>query len=204
MSTLTSAQNKRPMESLTIDEWVKQLGAIPEKEFTIPRVSEFTEQKAIQPETLVPYIFYANSHYTRNLIYKCKLFEILAICWNVGQVSRIHNHRGQNCWMVTPIGRLRVQNFRVENQDAARGSCKLIPSDSYIMDPTRPAVVRPEEPVHQVQNLQEYNQPATSVHIYSYPYDSCEVYSIDKGAYADVPLHYSSEYGKLSPDEILT
>jgi hypothetical protein len=27
----------------------------------------------------------------------------------VGQVSRIHNHREQNCWMVTPIGRLRVQ-----------------------------------------------------------------------------------------------
>ena len=159
MSTLTSAQNKRPMESLTIDEWVKQLGAIPEKEFTIPRVLEFTEQKAIQPETLAPYIFYANSHYTRNLIYKCKLFEILAICWNVGQVSRIHNHRGQNCWMVTPIGRLRVQNFRVENRDAAHGSCKLIPSDSYIMDPTHPAVVRPEEPVHQVQNLQEFNQP---------------------------------------------
>jgi hypothetical protein len=30
------------------------------------------------------------------------------------------------------------------------------------------------------------------------------VYSIDRGAYADVPLHYSSEYGKLSPDEKLT
>jgi cysteine dioxygenase len=104
MSTLTSAQNKKPMESLTIDEWVKQLGGIPEKDFTIPHVLEFTQQKAIQPETLAPYIFYANSHYTRNLIHKCELFEILAICWNVGQVSRIHNHRGQNCWMVTPIG----------------------------------------------------------------------------------------------------
>ena len=68
MSTLTSAENKKPMESVTIDEWVKQLGAIPEKEFTIPRVLEFTEQKAIHPETLTPYIFYANSHYTRNLI----------------------------------------------------------------------------------------------------------------------------------------
>jgi len=204
MSTITPAENKKPMEMVTIDEWVKQLGAIPEKEFTIPRVLEFTERKAIQPETLAPYIFYANSHYTRNLIHKCELFEVLAICWNVGQVSRIHNHRGQNCWMVTPIGRLRVQNFRVENQDAARGSCKLVPSDSYIMDPAHPAVVRPEEPVHQVQNLPEYNQPSTSVHIYSYPYDSCEVYSMDKGAYADVPLHYSSEYGKLLPDEKLT
>jgi hypothetical protein len=57
--------------------------------------------------------------------------------------------------------------------------------------------------VHQVLNLPEFNQQATSVHIYSYPYASCEVYSIDKGVYSDVPLHYSSEYGKLSPDEKL-
>ena len=81
-------------------------------------------------------------------------------------------------------------------------ACRLIPSDSYTW--TRLILRRaPEEPVHQVLNLPEYNQQATSVHIYSYPYHSCEVYSIDKGAYADVPLHYSSEYGKLSPDEKL-
>ena len=83
MSTIMPAENKKPMESVTIDAWVKQLGAIPEKEFTIPRVLDFTERKAIQPETRAPYIFYANSHYTRNLIYKSELFEILAICWNV-------------------------------------------------------------------------------------------------------------------------
>jgi hypothetical protein len=71
------------------------------------------------------------------------------------------------------------------------------------MDAEHPAVVQPEEPVHQVLNLPEFGQRSTSVHIYSYPYSSCEVYSIDKGVYADVPLHYSSEYGKLSPDEKL-
>jgi hypothetical protein len=102
MTTVTSTEDRKPMEAVSIDEWVKQLRAIPEKQFTIPSVLEFAQRKAIQPETLAPYIFYANSHYTRNLIYKCELFEILAICWNVGQVSRIHNHRGQNCWMVTP------------------------------------------------------------------------------------------------------
>jgi hypothetical protein len=106
--------------------------------------------------------------------------------------------------MVTPIGRLRVQNFRVESQDPKSGACTITPTDAYDMDPTHPAFVRPEEPVHQVLNLAEFNQRATSVHIYSYPYQSCEVYSIDKGAYSDVPLHYSSEYGKLDPDETLT
>jgi cysteine dioxygenase len=203
MATLTPVNNQTPMEVMTIDEWVKQLSAIPEKEFTIPRVFDFTTRKAIDPETLAPYLFYAKSHYTRNLIHKCELFEVLAICWDIGQVSRIHNHRDQNCWMATPIGRLRVQNFRVENRDAAHGSCKLIPSDAYDMDPTHPAVVQPEQPVHQVLNLPEFNERAASVHIYSYPYSSCEVYFMDKGAYADVPLHYSSEYGKLDPSEKL-
>ncbi len=203
MSTTTSVDNKSPMQIMSIDEWVKKLSAIPEKNFSIPAVFEFTARNAIQPETLQPYMYYAKSHYTRNLIHKSELFEVLAICWNVGQVSRIHNHRDQNCWMVTPVGRLRVQNFRVENRDAAHGQCKLVPTDAYDMDPTHPAVVQPEEPVHQVLNLPEFNQQATSVHIYSYPYASCEVYSIDKGAYSDVPLHYSSEYGKLSPDEKL-
>jgi len=176
------------MESMSIDQWVKQLCAIPESDFSIPRVFEFTAQKAIQPETLSPYLFYAKSHYTRNLIYKCSLFEVMAICWDIGQVSRIHNHRDQNC---------------VGNRDAAQATCHLVPSETYDMDAQHPAVVQPEEPVHQVLNLPEFGQRSTSIHIYSYPYSSCEVYSIDKGVYADVPLHYSSEYGKLSPDEKL-
>ncbi|MGA8220643.1 MAG: cysteine dioxygenase family protein, partial [Candidatus Acidiferrales bacterium] len=191
------------METLTIDDWVKQLCAIPEKDFTIERVLQFTQTKAVRPETLAPYIFYAKSHYTRNLIYKCELFEVMSICWESGLVSRIHNHRDQNCWMVTPIGRLRVQNFRVENRDASHGTCKLVPTDAYDMDAAHPAVVQPEEPVHQVLNLPEFGQRATSIHIYSRPYSSCEVYLLDRGAYSDVPLHYSSEYGKLSPDEKL-
>jgi cysteine dioxygenase len=191
------------MNQLAIDDWVKQLCAVPEKDFTIPRILDFTRRNGIRPETLSPYLFYAKSHYTRNLIHKCDLFEVMAICWEIGQVSRIHNHRDQNCWMVTPIGRLRVQNFRVENRDAAHGTCKLVPTEVYDMDPEHPAVVQPEEPVHQVLNLPEFGARSTSIHIYSFPYSTCEVYLKDNGTYSDVPLHYSSEYGKLSPDEKL-
>src|SRR5271166_829359 len=182
------------MGILAIDDWVKRLCAISPTDFTIPQVLEFTQRNPILPETLDPYLFYAKSHYTRNLIFKCDLFEVMAICWEVGQVSRIHNHRGQNCWMTAPIGRLRVQNFAVQDRDPGRGTCKLVPTDFYDMDPEHPGVVQPEQPVHQVLNLPEFKQRATSIHIYSYPYSTCEVYLMDKGAYSDVPLHYSSEY----------
>jgi hypothetical protein len=42
-----------------------------------------------------------------------------------------------------------------------------------------------------------------SIHVYSRPFDSCEVYQRDKGTYADVPLFYTSEYGELNPAEKL-
>jgi cysteine dioxygenase len=193
----------RPVEVLAVDDWVKKLASIPEKDFTIGQVLEFTTRNGVDPQSLSPYLFYARSHYTRNLIFKCELFEVLAICWESGQVSRIHNHRGQNCWMVTPIGRLRVQNFRVSDRDAAHGQCRLSPTSAYDMDATHPAVVQPSEPVHQVLNLREFGQRATSLHIYSHPYSSCEVYQLESGAYSDVPLHYTSEYGKLSREEKL-
>ncbi|HKV26916.1 MAG TPA: cysteine dioxygenase family protein [Candidatus Acidoferrales bacterium] len=188
---------------VAIDDWVKQLTKIPRQEFTIPRIEKFTHDSWIQPDTLSPYLYYAKSHYTRNLIFKCDLFEIIAICWEAGQFSAVHNHRGQNCWMAVPIGKLRVQNFRVDDRNPAKGTCRLMPSDAYNMDPQNPGTVRPEQPVHQVLNLAEFNQRATSIHIYSYPYASCEMYSVDRGTYSDVPLHYTSEYGKLNPGERL-
>ena len=51
--------------------------------------------------------------------------------------------------------------------------------------------------------MPEFKQRAVSIHVYSKPFDSCEVYTREKGTYGDVPLHYTSEYGKLHPDEKL-
>jgi cysteine dioxygenase len=191
------------MTQMAIDEWVNGLSKIHREDFTLPEIEKYLQQNQVRVDTLQPYLFYAKSHYTRNLVHKCDLFEVIAICWEVGQSSRIHNHRGQNCWMAVPIGKLRVQNFRVDNKDRSHGTCRICPSGSYDMDYDHPGTVQREEPVHQVLNLSEFNQRATSIHVYSHPYSSCEIYSIDKGTYSDAPLHYTSEYGKLSPDEKL-
>lgn len=188
---------------LSITDWVKDLASISEQDFTLDTVQEYIVYHAIRPETLDKYLFFSKGNYTRNLIFKSDLFECMAICWEIGQFSRVHNHRDQNCWMAAPIGRLRVQNFRVEQRNASRGTCSLVPTDTYDMDAAHPAHVNPLEPVHQVLNLPEFNERAVSVHIYSKPFDICEVYQREKGTYGDVPLHYTSEYGKLNPDEKL-
>jgi cysteine dioxygenase len=190
-------------EQFTITDWVKGLACIPEHEFTLANVQDYILRHSVRPETLDKYLFFSKGNYTRNLIFKNDVFECMTICWEVGQVSRIHNHRDQNCWMSAPIGRLKVQNFRVDERDTSHGTCRIVPTDIYEMDAAHPAYVNPLEPVHQVLNLPEFKQRAVSIHIYSKPFDSCEVYLREKGTYSDVPLHYTSEYGKLDPAEKL-
>ena len=196
-------QAKIATEQLPIGEWVAGLAAIREREFTLEAVQDYILQHAVRPETLEKYLFFSKGNYTRNLIFKNDVFECMTICWEIGQFSRIHNHRDQNCWMSAPIGRLRVQNFRVDERDANCGTCHIVPTDTYEMDATHPAYVNPLEPVHQVLNLAEFSQRAVSIHVYSKPFDTCEIYQREKGTYADVPLHYTSEYGKLNPAEKL-
>lgn len=189
--------NQLAVEQLAIADWVKGLAAIPEPDFSLENVQDYVVRHSVLAETLEKYCFFSKGNYTRNLIFKNNLFECMTICWEIGQASRIHNHRGQNCWMSAPVGRLKVQNFRVEEQNAARGTCKIVPTEIYEMNAANPVHVNPLEPVHQVLNLPEFQQRAVSIHVYSKPFNTCEVYRRDEGTYADVPLFYTSEYGVL-------
>jgi cysteine dioxygenase len=183
----------------SLQEFISGLRGIAEDEFDVPRVAAFTEANPVSPDSLQPYLFYEPTHYTRNLIFKCELFELMAICWEVGQVSRIHNHQGQNCWMTVPVGRLAVQNYEVVRIEPERAYCELREANRIVMDPAHPSHVEQEMPVHAVLNLPEFGQRAVSLHIYSHPYDRCLVYTPERNSYAEVPLFYDSEHGRRNP-----
>jgi predicted metal-dependent enzyme (double-stranded beta helix superfamily) len=186
---------------VTIDDFVSGLNAIPEREFTLPEVGRYMQGHPVDPASLAPYLFYERTHYTRNLIHKNALFELLALCWDEGQASPVHNHQGQSCWMAVPIGRLAVQNYEVVRAGAP-GFCELRLSDRVVMDPGHPTYVDPAEPIHAVLNLPEYRARATSLHVYSRPYDHCMVYAPEKSTCWEVPLFYDSEYGRRTPRTI--
>ena len=86
---------------------------------------------------------------------------------------------------------------RVDRRDPGPGTCRIVPTELYDLDAAHPTYVNPMEPVHEVMNLAEFHAQAVSIHIYSKPFDSCEVYYRDQNKYADVPLFYTSEYGEL-------
>jgi cysteine dioxygenase len=184
-------------KNVSIQDFVAALRRFPEPAFSgTEDILRFLEKTPVAPETLDAYLTWDRQHYTRNLIDKTHLYELVAICWEVGQSSSVHNHRDQNCWMAVPIGRLRVENFRVITQNLDDGTCQLEPTDALEMNPAHPCAVNPLEPVHRVVNASDFNQRAVSLHVYSRPFDSCVVYSPEQGTCGVIKLHYTTEYGK--------
>ena len=185
------------MKKVTVESLIEGLRAIPDAEFTCDNVYQFLGENPVEVDSIQKYLFWSSNFYTRNLIFKDDRFELMAICWDRGQVSRVHNHCEQRCWMMVPIGRLKGQNFAVEAMDEATGYCKLRETDSFELADCLAAKVELEEPIHQILNLPEYDDRAVSLHIYSKPYDHCLSYCRDTDTFKDVQLFYTSVDGQL-------
>lgn len=185
------------MQNYPIDIVISGLRSINDDEFTCDNVYQFLADTPVEVNSITKYFHWSPDFYTRNLIYKDDRFEAMAICWEKGQVSRIHNHSDQKCWMTVPVGRLRGQNFAVAEIEESRGHCKLVETDNFELADCLAAKVELEQPVHQILNLAEYDQRAVSIHIYSKPYDRCLSYCRDTDTFKEVPLFYTSIGGKL-------
>lgn len=182
---------------VSIQQLVEQLRKLKEPYFSETEpLRGFLQSNPVDVDSLSPYLTWDRQHYTRNLIDRTALYELMAICWEVGQASSVHNHRDQNCWMAVPMGRLRVENFHLVQQDLDQGQCQLEPLNTVEMNLAHPCAVDPADPVHRVVNPREFNQRAVSLHLYSRPFDTCIVYSPEHGTCGEIKLHFNTEYGK--------
>lgn len=186
-----------------IEKVINSLCEIPDKDFTCDNVYQFLGSNPIDIDSISPFFFWSEKFYTRNLIYKDERFEMMAICWNKGQVSAVHNHSNQKCWMTVVEGKLRGQNFAVESIKKEEWVCKLKETDMFDLSDCLAAKVELEEPIHQILNLPEFNERAVSVHIYSKPFDSCLSYCLETDTFKEVNLCYTSIRGKLCDGIIL-
>lgn len=185
------------MQKVSVQNLIDGLLEIPDPEFVCQNVYDFLGEHPVDVDSITKYFHWSEHFYTRNLIYKDARFEMIAICWERGQVSRVHNHSEQRCWMTAPVGRLRGQNFAIAEIDETRGHCKLVETDTFDLSDCLAAKVELEEPVHQILNLPEFGERAVSLHIYSKPYDHCLSYCRDTDTFKEVPLFYTSIDGKL-------
>jgi cysteine dioxygenase len=194
MSSITTALTR----TVPVQHLMERLQELADADFlNVDKPLAVLRAHPVDPESLAPYLFWNPQHYTRNLIHKTELYELLAICWDVGMRSSIHNHKNQNCWMAAPVGKLQVNNYRVLEEDLASQHCNIVPTDTVEITAANPVAVDPRNPVHDVRNPREWNQRAVSLHLYSRPFDSCIVYSCEQHTCGEIGLSYTSMHGKI-------
>lgn len=185
------------VKTVSIQTLVEGLRQLSDAAFgPVEPVRRFLQESPVDADSLAPYLNWDRQHYTRNLIDRTRLYELMAICWEVGQASSVHNHRDQNCWMAVPLGRLLVENFHLVDQDLQAGRSRLERTNTVEMNIAQPCAVDPADPVHRVVNPREFNARAVSLHVYSKPFDTCVVYSPEQGTCGVIQLHFQTEYGK--------
>jgi cysteine dioxygenase len=188
----------KSVKPISIDRFLKELCSIQAGEFKNGTMFDFLQQHPVEKDSLEPYLFFTQKFYTRNLIFKNELFELMTLCWDIGQESRIHNHSEQNCWMTIPFGKLFIQNFQELESNGTENFCRIAPSTAVVLrNDFHAAEVDLEEPIHQVCNLETFQERAVSLHIYSKPYDKCLVYTPQKNHVQEVCLFYTSVKGLL-------
>jgi cysteine dioxygenase len=201
-------------KSLTsIDDFVTKLRSFEQGLITRDGVLDLCSGVQITDASLDPYVFFDDKFYTRNLIYRDDLFEVMTICWQAGQRTAVHTHNGQLCWMITQRGNLAVVDYKwlgcdhPENQNVVGIDC-LAGSDHTKLEVIReveacaggPVVTADKlQTIHRLYNLSENSERAVSIHIYSRPIDSCVAFDMENQRCYRRQLAYFSKYGEVAP-----
>ncbi len=194
---------------VAVTDFVETLKGFESEPITRDRVLHYCLETAIERASLAPYTHFRSDLYTRNLIYRDEIFEIMALCWSPGQRTPIHTHNGQLGWMSVEQGALAVINYKwlgcnaSDNQNVSGMDC-LAGATELDLDRREVQECFPGGPVNAVDKVQTIHQvvlqgqePAISVHVYSQPIESCVAFDLEKRSCYRRQLSFYSKYGDV-------
>jgi cysteine dioxygenase len=195
----------------SVEDFIEGLKSFERELITKEAVRKYVDDVRLSAAALQPYTFFRDTYYTRNLVYRDDLFEVMAICWKPGQKTVIHTHDGQLGWMTVPQGEVAVHNYKYfacnkpENQNVVGHDC-LAGATHIELDRLRTDVCSDSSPIycvdkfqtiHQIENLDKSEIGVVSLHVYSLPIDSCVSFDLEKQRCTRKTLSFYSRFGKV-------
>ncbi len=134
--------------------------------------------------------------YTRNLVFRCADYELLLWCRKEGQVSPIHNHMGQSCWMAALDGEFEEVHYRLpEGADPDSLEAGQVRSHG------KGAVASIEDSIARHLVRPAAGKSGVSLHLYASAIDECRVYDSETGELTLIALGYHSVRGESCADK---
>ena len=130
------------------------------------------------------YCSWSDESYTRNCIVDDEKFELILLCWEPGQITPIHDHGGEECWVRIIEGDFRETIYK---DDAAGDLNKVKSSVAKANDVT---YMIDFMGFHSLENLS--NKRSMSLHLYAKPIRSCNMYDKNTGKLVNKDLVYNT------------
>ena len=205
-STSSSQQIYSPTP-ISVEQFVDGIRELSQGIITKQKMYDYLVTYEIRTDDLERYKQWLPDRHTRNKIFRNDMIEVMLICWPVGTVTPLHTHNGQLGWMTLIEGKLKVENYRKvdcnrpENQNVVGLDC-LAGATRIEMQHLHDELAVPGGPlntvdklqtIHRILNLEEWKQPAVSMHVYSRPIDSCVVFDMENQRCFRRDLKYDNE-----------
>jgi len=196
---LTDNNNVKKHQEIEGISWndliAKLLEIFESDEVNIEEVEELLQNYKSNPGDWRKYAKFDKYKYTRNLVHEGNgKFNLMLLCWAPGNQSSIHDHANAHCFVKVLDGGLReVRFFWPDEQLKDNGL--MMEKESFEAKRDSTAYMSDELGLHRVENPSHSNS-AVSLHLYSPPFKSCQVFDERTGKKSTAPMTFWSKFGE--------
>jgi cysteine dioxygenase len=156
------------MAEIGLDELARIIGDLKEAP-SLAEIMDLFSKLALRQRDYLPYRFFAEHGYARNLIVRGEFAELLLLCWRPGQRTPIHDHGGSVGAVLVCEGTLTETIY----ERAPKGQVR--PQITYRREPG--TITGADVPdIHQLLNLQPVD--LVTLHCYAPPLSVLNTYSM--------------------------
>lgn len=183
----------------------------------VDRVKALLESYNSRSKDWKKYVNFDAYRYTRNLVDEGNgKFNLIILCWGEGQSSSIHDHSDAHCFVKILAGQLKETIYdwpSISPSSSCSSSSDPGPSSSS-SDPGQPmqekdilnytkdqvTYINDSMGLHRVENP-SHSDRAVSLHVYSPPFDTCNLFDVRTGQKRSTRMTFWSRDGKLELSE---
>ena len=128
------------------------------------------------------YCSWSDDCYTRNCVFENENFQIILLCWCIGQATPIHDHGGEECWVKVIDGELKETVYKqneTKELKVVKSAIAKVNDVTYMKDFMG---------FHKLENIAD--KRSLTLHIYAKPIHTCNTFDEISKTFVSKKMRY--------------
>lgn len=181
MSLMNTEPQTQPYITSRLDDFVEALNSLEQSHY-----NQLIRSMDVPSSVFKAYTSWCDKSYTRNCIAENEKYELILLCWKAGQITPIHDHGGEECWVRVIQGEFKETIYtageagKLHEVTTIRSKADDV---TYMIDFMG---------FHRIENLS--SDRSMTLHLYAKPIRTCNVLDEDAGVFVSKEMAYSTVY----------